>query len=174
MIVWPTLGNCSRQESFDKRLSCFASGEILAEAADARMLSRANHAFACSKLAKNPDYTQDTFIRASCGMMSTRISVDHQVNLRRGLKVVAAFAAVGFIVPWLLVVFYAIAHKMGNHPSTTPLIYLCPSSIIALGLDNAPLIVGLLGWLLISISNAVVYTIPGITAGIVAGLCKSD
>jgi hypothetical protein len=93
--------------------------------------------------------------------------------LRRGLKIVAAFATVGFIVPWLLLVFYAIAHKVGGHPSTTPLLYLCPSSIMAVGLDNASLLVGLLGWLLISVSNAVIYAIPGVAVGIVASLCKS-
>jgi hypothetical protein len=94
--------------------------------------------------------------------------------LRRGLKVVGVFAGVGFVVPWLLVVFYAIAHKIGRHPSTTPLVYLCPSSIAALGLDNASLIMRLFGWLLISMSNAVLYAIPGIAVGIVVSLHKSD
>jgi hypothetical protein len=99
---------------------------------------------------------------------------DKRNNLRRALKVVGIFATVGFLVPWMLVVFYALAHKMGRNPSTTPLLYLCPSSIMALGLDKASLIVGLFGWLLISISNAFVYAIPGIAVGVVASLGKSD
>jgi hypothetical protein len=70
--------------------------------------------------------------------------------LRKSLQIVGGFAIVGFVVPWLLLAFYAIAHRMGGSPSTAPLLYLCPSSIMALGLDNASLIVRLIGWLFIS------------------------
>jgi hypothetical protein len=93
--------------------------------------------------------------------------------LRRGLQIAGSFAAVGFVLPWLLLAFYAAAHHMGRNPSTTPLVYLCPFST-ALGLDNASLIVGLLGWLLISATNAVLYAIPGAVVGLVVGLWKSD
>jgi hypothetical protein len=93
--------------------------------------------------------------------------------LRRGLQIVGSFAAVGFVLPWLLLAFYAIAHHMGWNPSTTPLVYLCPPSVAALGLDNASLIVGLFGWLLISGTNAVLYSMPGIVVGLVVGLWKS-
>ena len=94
--------------------------------------------------------------------------------MRRGLQIAGSFAAVGFVLPWLLLAFYAAAHHMGRNPSTTPLVYLCPFSIAALGLDNASLIVGLLGWLLISATNAVLYAIPGAVVGLVVGLWKSD
>ena len=77
------------------------------------------------------------------------------------------------MLPWLLLAFYAIAHRMGGNPSTAPLLYLCPSSIAALGLDNASLIVGLMGWLLISASNAVLYAIPGIVIALFIGPWKS-
>jgi len=97
-----------------------------------------------------------------------------QVNLRRGSKVVGAFAIVGFAVPLLLLAFYSIANKMGSYPSTMPLVYLCPSSIAAIGLDNASAMMGIFGSLLISISNAVLYAIPGIAVGIVVSLGKSD
>jgi hypothetical protein len=82
--------------------------------------------------------------------------------------------AVGFVLPWLLLAFYATAHHMGGNPSTTPPVYLCPPSIAALGLDNASLIVGLLGWLLISATNAVLYAIPGFVVSLFVGLWKSD
>ena len=94
--------------------------------------------------------------------------------MRGRSKIVAGFAAVGFVLPWLLLAFYAAAHHMGENPSTTPLVYLCPSSIAALGLDNAPVIVGLLGWLLISATNAVLYAIPGFVVSLFVGLWKSD
>jgi hypothetical protein len=93
--------------------------------------------------------------------------------MRKRLQIVGAFAAVGFVLPWLLLVFYAIARRVGWNPSTTPLLYLCPSSIMALGLDNASWLVGLFGWLVISARNAVLYSIPGIVASLFVGLRKS-
>jgi hypothetical protein len=92
--------------------------------------------------------------------------------LRRGSKIVGGFAAVGFVLPWLLLAFYAIAHHMGGHPSTAPLLLLCPSSISAIGLDNASLIVGLFGWLVISGTNAVLYSIPGVFVALLFGQWK--
>jgi hypothetical protein len=93
--------------------------------------------------------------------------------MRKRLQVVGMFASIGFIVPWVLVAFYAIAHRFGGNPSTKPLLYLCPSSIISLGLDNASLLVGLLGWLLISVSNAILYSIPGFVVSLLVGWGKS-
>jgi hypothetical protein len=94
--------------------------------------------------------------------------------LRKRLQIVGAFAAVGFVLPWLLLAFYTIARRMGVNLSTMPLLYLCPSSIISLGLDNASLIVGLFGWLLISACNAVLYSIPGFVVSLFVGLWKSN
>ncbi|HWY20163.1 MAG TPA: hypothetical protein VNX26_03025 [Candidatus Acidoferrum sp.] len=92
--------------------------------------------------------------------------------MRKRLQIVSAFAAVGFVLPWLLLAFYAIAERMGHNPSTKLLLYLCPSSIISLGLDNASLLVGLFGWLLISASNAVLYSIPGTIVSLFVGWRK--
>ena len=96
------------------------------------------------------------------------------MNFRRGQKVTSGFAAIGFILPWLLLIFYAIARKIGAHPSTMLLLYVCPSSIMALGLDSASLILGLFGWLLISLSNAILYAMPGAAVGVMLGWGKSD
>jgi len=74
----------------------------------------------------------------------------------------------------MLLVYYAIAHHLGGHPSTKPLLYPCPSAIMALGLDNASLIVGLIGWLVISLGNAVLYAIPGLVVGLLVSLQKSN
>jgi hypothetical protein len=93
--------------------------------------------------------------------------------MHKRLQIVGAFASIGFILPWMLVAFYAIAHGLGGNPSTKPLLYLCPSSIISLGLDNASLLIGLFGWLLISISNAILYSIPGAVVSLFVGWRKS-
>jgi hypothetical protein len=100
--------------------------------------------------------------------------VASSLTLRKGLNIVGGFAAVGLVLPWLLLAFYAIAHRMGRNPSTAPLIYLCPSSIAALGLDDASLIVGLLGWVLISATNAVLYAIPGAIVALLVGVWKPN
>ena len=97
----------------------------------------------------------------------------HEFRLRKSIQIIGGFAAVGFVLPRFLLIFYAIAPRLGIHPSTMPLLYLCPSSVISLGLDNASLMVGLLGWLLIGASNAVLYSIPGIVVSLVIGLTKS-
>jgi len=75
--------------------------------------------------------------------------------------VVGVFAAIGFAISWLLLLYYAVAHRLGGHPDTNLILYLCPPSIVALGLDYASLLVGLLGWLFISLGNAVLYSIAG-------------
>lgn len=96
-------------------------------------------------------------------------------RLQKSMRVVFAFAATGFAMAWFLLAVYAVAHCLKLNPSTTPLLYLCPSSGIALGLDNASLLVGLLGWLVISISNAALYSIIGTLAGAVLfPLWRSD
>ena len=89
--------------------------------------------------------------------------------MRKRLQIVGTFAAVGFVLPWLLLAFYLIAHRVGWKPSTTPLLYLCPSSIMSLGLENASWLVGLFGWLLISTSNAVLYAVPGVVISLFVG-----
>jgi hypothetical protein len=77
-------------------------------------------------------------------------------------------------VTWLLLAFYAVARGMGRNPSTIPLLYLCPSSIMTLGLDDASWIVSALGWLLISLNNALLYSLPGILVSFFFGWGKSD
>ncbi len=81
------------------------------------------------------------------------------------LTVVITFSIVGFLMAWVLVAVYAVASHLHLNPSTTPLLVLCPPSIMSLGLDNASLLVGLFGWLVISVSNAALYALLGIVAG---------
>jgi hypothetical protein len=94
--------------------------------------------------------------------------------MRKRLQIVGAFAAVGFVLPWFLLAFYLVARRVNWNPSTTPLLYLCPSSIMSLALDNASWPVGLFGWLLISASNAVLYAIPGVMVSLFVGWRKSS
>jgi len=95
-------------------------------------------------------------------------------SLRKSLRVVALFAAIGFAMPWLLLVFYVVAHRLGHHPSAALLISLCPASIMSLQMKNAGGFAGLIGWFAISVSNAVLYAIPGIIVTLFMGVRKSN
>jgi hypothetical protein len=78
----------------------------------------------------------------------------------------AAFAACGFLICCVLLAYSVYAHAHHQMPNTKIFLTLCPASIMALGLDNASVLVGLLGWLLIGFMNAVSYAIPGFLIGV--------
>lgn len=85
--------------------------------------------------------------------------------MRKSTRVVVGFALVGFLLPLLLLAFYAIADQFRKYPSTTPLLYLCPSSIMsmALSMDGPrPLLEGIVVWLMICGSNALLYAGPAL------------
>jgi hypothetical protein len=88
------------------------------------------------------------------------------MKMSRRQRVVASFAGAGFVVPWLFLLCYIIADRLHISLSTTPLLYLCPSSIASLGLDSASWFVGLIGWLLIGLSNAAFYSLVGVMVSI--------
>src|ERR1700723_801796 len=94
--------------------------------------------------------------------------------LRKNLKIVGAFAVVGFLLPWLFLAYYLIAHRMDKYPGTTLLFYLCPSSIMSMGLDNVSFLSGFIGWLFISASNALLYVVPGIAIALLRYFWKSN
>jgi hypothetical protein len=72
-----------------------------------------------------------------------------------------SFALIGFCVGIALCgyAFYLTSHqRIGNEFF---FLILCPPSILALGLDNAGVLGGLVGWLFISFINAGVYAFVG-------------
>jgi hypothetical protein len=84
----------------------------------------------------------------------------------------AAFAACGFFVCGILLGYSVYAHTHHQIPNTKIFLTLCPPSIIALGLDNASVLVGLLGWLIIGLMNAISYAIPGFPIRVlIAAIC---
>ena len=72
----------------------------------------------------------------------------------------------------ILLGYSVYAHTHHQMPNTKIFLTLCPPSIIALGLDNASELVGLLGWLVIGLMNAISYAIPGFLIGVlIAVIC---
>ena len=70
--------------------------------------------------------------------------------------------------------FYAIADHFDTYPSTAPLFYLCPSSILSMGLDNASTVVAIMGWLFISASNALFYGGPVLATAVIYRVIRPD
>ncbi|MGB8888837.1 MAG: hypothetical protein WCC87_19060 [Candidatus Korobacteraceae bacterium] len=87
--------------------------------------------------------------------------------MKKSLRVVFISAVIGFVIAWLLLATYSIAQHIGVNLGTDLLLYLCPTSVLSLALDNASLGVALFGWLVISITNAALYSIIGLIVGAV-------
>jgi hypothetical protein len=79
--------------------------------------------------------------------------------MRKSTKVVIGFGVTGFFLPLLLLTVYIIAGHFNDYLDTTPLFYLCPSSIVSMGLDHASMSTAVFVWLMISATNAVLYAI---------------
>jgi hypothetical protein len=85
----------------------------------------------------------------------------------RALKIVCGFSAAGFLLPLLLFAYYTVANHLGKFPNTEALFYLCPSSILCMGLDKASTSTAVVVWLVIAASNAVLYALPGIAVALI-------
>jgi hypothetical protein len=92
----------------------------------------------------------------------------------RTLRIVSGFAAVGFLLPLLLLAYYSAARYIGKNPNTDLLLYLCPSSIMCMALDNASVSTAVFAWLFIAASNAVLYALPGVVAALIFRFRKSS
>ena len=77
-------------------------------------------------------------------------------------KFALGFALVGFAIGIALCgyAFYMTSH--GRTGSLALFLILCPPSIGAMALDNAGLLGGIIGWILISVENAGLYALVGL------------
>ena len=97
--------------------------------------------------------------------------------MRKSTKVVTWFAAVGFVLPMLFLTFYTVADHFNEYPSMTPFFYVCPSSIMQMALDMdgpVPLLEGVVVWLMICISNAVLYAAPAFAIVVIYWVIRPD
>ena len=78
-------------------------------------------------------------------------------------------AVIGFLLPLLLLSFYSAAHAFGYEPNTTLLSWVCPQTLLTVFLDQTPIVIELMVWLIICLSNAVFYSLPGLVALLVMG-----
>ena len=111
------------------------------------------------------------------GVRAALTGLGWKCDFKRRVKIDAlttvAFAVCGFSICWILLFYYGYAHAHQHLPSMRLFYALCPDSIISVGLDDASLAVGLLGWVLIGLMNAVRYAIAGVLIGILVAVIDS-
>ncbi len=73
-------------------------------------------------------------------------------------KVVSGLAIVGFALPLVMLTYYSLSGRMAG----SELLWICPASVLSMALDNAPLALSIVAWLLICTSNAILYTLPAL------------
>jgi hypothetical protein len=87
-------------------------------------------------------------------------------------KFAIRFALAGFMIAIALGVyaFYLTSHRrIGNEAL---FLFLCPPSIGAMALDNAGILGGIIGWLIIAMGNALLYGGIGFALGMAAKKSK--
>jgi hypothetical protein len=93
--------------------------------------------------------------------------------MRNGTKLMIGFAFVGFILPLIGLAFYAISAHFKVYPSPMPMLYLCPSSFILIALgDHASVFAGVIAWLMICVSNAVLYAVIPFAIVVIFGISQ--
>jgi hypothetical protein len=98
-------------------------------------------------------------------------------GMRMSTKVVAGFAVAGFALPLLFLTSYAIADHFDVYPSYKLFFFVCPSSIMQMALDMdgpIPLLEGVIVWLVICISNAVLYAAPALAVVVIYRVIRPD
>lgn len=139
-------------------------GVVLTEIAPKNTLSSANRLTTCA--------THFEYLPGK--PLSWLLRKRYDRHTPRALKTVGGFAAAGFLLPLLLLAYYTAANHMGKFPSTDLLFYLCPSSIMCMGLEHASISTGIVVWLIIASSNAALYALPGIVVALIFRFGKSN
>jgi hypothetical protein len=91
-------------------------------------------------------------------------------GMSRSTKMVGAFAVVGFVLPLVMLAYYA---RSGTGAGDG-FVRVCPSCIMSMALDNASTATALFVWLIICASNAVIYALPGAAIAFLLNLKKRN
>ena len=88
--------------------------------------------------------------------------------MSRSFKIIGGFAAVGFLLPMALTGYFAISGTMAGEGTMR----VCPSCMLMIALDSSSTVTALVGFLIVCVSNAVVYALPGIGVAAIFNLVK--
>jgi hypothetical protein len=90
--------------------------------------------------------------------------------MSRNVKIAGGFALFGFFLPLVMLAYYALSRTVAGEG----LVRICPSCILMLALDRASMWTAFIGWLMICLSNAVIYAVPGVVIAFLLNLRKSN
>ena len=91
--------------------------------------------------------------------------------MAKSVKIVGLFAATGFFLPLILLAYYEMSRRfMGGTGAGDFLIWVCPTTIMSMALDHATASTAVLVWLMISVSNAILYSLPGVAVAFFVSL----
>lgn len=77
--------------------------------------------------------------------------------MSRSTKIIGSFALAGFLLPFLFLAYSVLSGTMFGDIQ----FWLCPLSIMSMGLDHSSTSTGIFVWFIIGASNAVLYALPG-------------
>ena len=93
--------------------------------------------------------------------------------MKRSFKIIASFAAVGFLLPPLLLAYYEFSMRyMGGARPGDLLFWICPTAIWSMALDNATVKTAVFVWVMISASNAILYALLGSVVAFLTYIAK--
>jgi hypothetical protein len=90
--------------------------------------------------------------------------------MSRSMKIVGSFALVGFLLPLVLLGYSVTTGAAFGSLQAS----VCPSIMMCMGLDQASTSTGIFVWLIIALSNAFLYALPGLAFAFVLKLLKPD
>src|SRR5271170_2651518 len=76
--------------------------------------------------------------------------------MKRSVSIVLACAIAGFVLPIAMLIYHAVSQTMAGSLD----IMLCPACIASMALDNASTSTAIFVWLVICLSNALLYSLP--------------
>jgi uncharacterized membrane protein YfhO len=86
--------------------------------------------------------------------------------MQKRLRIVIAFAAVGFVLPWLIALYCEVVRRLGGDCHAERFLYVCPTLIWLMATENASRLATLEVWMLIGLTNAALYSIVGVLASV--------
>jgi hypothetical protein len=102
--------------------------------------------------------------------MAGHVVHDGKAEMSTSAKIVGSCATVGFLLPLAMLAYYILSGTMAGEGLTR----VCPSCMMMMALDHASTTTGIIVWLIICVSNAVLYALPGAGVAFLVSLRKAN
>jgi hypothetical protein len=95
---------------------------------------------------------------------------DGKAEMPTSAKIVGGCATVGFLLPLAMLAYNALSGTIPGKGLTR----VCPSCMMTMALDHASTTTGIIVWLIICVSNAILYALPGAGVAFLVSLRKAN